>query len=283
MPDLRARIGQTLWTLGVTPALVRRVARKGRFALVMHGVAPEFDPTLPASVQPHHTAQEMRRTLSWLKQYFNILTPNQFLNSDNPGVLLTFDDGFANNVDVLLPILEEFSAPAVFFVTLQHVLNPRDWLPATRRLVEQVWHRSEEVPETTARNFFDGMTVEQLQACARHPLITIACHSISHPFLSECSLSEQEREILGSKRLLEEITGKPIDTFAFPTGDYDENSIQLVEQAGYKAAFAVDRLKLGALRFEIPRVGLYASDPSYLGLKLSGLHRSLLYGKIFSD
>ena len=283
MPDLRARIGQTLWTLGVTPALVRRVARTGRFVLVMHGVAPEFDPTLPASVQPHHTAQEMRRTLSWIKQYFAILTPNQFLNSDNPGVLLTFDDGFANNVDVLLPILEEFCAPAVFFVTLQHVLNPRDWLLATRRLVEQVWHRSEEVPETTARNFFDGMTVEQLQACARHPLITIACHSISHPFLSECSLSEQEREILGSKRLLEEITGKPIDTFAFPTGDYDENSIQLVEQAGYKAAFAVDRLKLGALRFEIPRVGLYASDPSYLGLKLSGLHRSPLYGKILSD
>ena len=283
MPDLRGKIGRILWKLGVTPALVRRVAHQGRFALVMHGVSPAFDPTLPAAVQPHHTAQQMRQTLSWLKQTFTILTPEQFLNSDIPGVLLTFDDGFANNADVLLPILEQFEAPAVIFVSVQHVLNPRDWLPATRRLVEQVWHKAEEVPETTARNFFDGMTVEQLQSCAQHPLITIASHTISHPFLSRCSLLEQEKEISGSKRLLEEMTGKPVDYFAYPTGDYDKNAIYQVEQAGYKAAFAVDPLKLGDMRYEIPRVGLYSTDPSYLGLKLSGLHRPPIHGKILLD
>lgn len=283
LPDLRGQIGRILWKLGVTPALVRHVARQGRFALVMHGVSPAFDPSLPASVQPHHTAQEMRQTLSWLKHYFTLLTHEQFLNSDHAGVLLTFDDGFANNVDVLLPILEEFDAPAVFFVTVQHVLNPRDWLPATRRLIEKVWHQVEDMPETTARNFYDGMTVGQLQACAQHPLITIASHTISHAFLSRCSLLEQENEISGSKRLLEEMAGKPVDYFAYPTGDYDARTIQLVQQAGYKAAFAVDPLRLGALQFEIPRVGLYSSEPSYLGLKLSGLYRPPLHGKILSD
>ncbi len=282
LPDLRGKIGQILCKLGITPALARRVAHHGRFALVMHGVSPAFDSSLPSSVQPHHTAQEMRLTLSWLKQYFTILTPDQFLNTDHPGVLLTFDDGFANNVDVLLPILEEFDVPAVFFVTVQHVLNPRDWLPATRRLVEQVWRKTENVPETTARNFFDGMTVEQLQTCAHHPLITIGSHTISHPFLSECSLPEMENEISGSKRQLEELAGKPVDLFAYPTGDYDERVLLQVQRAGYRAAFAVDSLKLGALRFEIPRVGLYSSDPPYLGLKLSGLHRPPLYGKILS-
>ena len=280
MPDLRERIGQFFWKLGVTPTLVRRVAGRGRFALVMHGVSPASDPTLPATVQPHHTAQEMRQTLSWLKQTFTVLTPDQFLCTDLPGVLLTFDDGFANNVDVLLPILEEIEAPAVFFITVQHVLNPRDWLPATRVLVEQVWKNLQDVPETTAQNFYDGMTVEQLQACARHQLITIGSHTMTHPFLSKCSLPELENEIFASKRILEELTGKPVDTFAYPTGDYDTRAIQQVEQAGYKAAFAVDPLKLGGLRFEIPRVGLYSSNPSYLGLKLSNLHRRPIYGKI---
>jgi len=283
LPDLRGQIGQILWKLGMTPALIKRVARSGRFALVMHGVSPAYDPALPASVQPHHTAQEMRQTLSWLKQYFAFLTADQFLQTKDPGVLLTFDDGFANNFEVLLPVLEEFDAPAVFFVTLQHVLNPRDWLPATRRLVGQVWKNENDVPVTTAHNFFDGMTVKQLQACAQHPLITIASHTISHPFLSQCSVEVQNIEISGSKRLLEELTGKPVDYFAYPTGDYDKNTIHQVEQAGYKAAFAVDPLKLGVTQFEIPRVGLYASDPSYLGLKLSGLHRSPLHGKILSD
>ena len=283
LPDLRGKIGHILWKLGATPTLVRRVARQGRFALVMHGVSPAFDPNFPREVQPHHTAQEMRQTLLWLKQYFTILTPDQFLNSDHPGVLLTFDDGFANNIDVLLPILEEFDAPAVFFVTVQHVLDPRDWLPATRHLVEQVWHNPEEVPETIARNFFNGMTVEQLQACARHPLITMGSHTISLPFLSMCSVPETEIEISGSKRMLEELTGKPIDLFAYPTGDYDARALQQVQQAGYKAAFAVDPLKLGPMRFEIPRVGLYSSNTSYLGLKLSGLHRPPLHGREQSD
>lgn len=283
MPDLRRKIGQFLCKLGVTPALVRHVARQGRFVLVMHGVSPALDPTLPLSVQPHHSVREMRLTLSWIKKYFEFLTPDQFLNSDHPGVLLTFDDGFANNVDILLPILEEFDTPAVFFVTVQHVLNPRDWLPATKHLVEEVWHEPEEVPETIARNFYNGMTVEQLQVCARHPLITIASHTISHPFLSGCSLPEMDKEISGSKHLLAELTGNPVDLFAYPAGDYIAQVLQRVQQAGYRAAFAVDPLKVGALRFEIPRVGLYSSDLSYLGLKLSGLHRPPLHGKILSD
>ena len=283
MPDLRDAFGKILWQIGVTSALVKRVANQGRFALVMHGVSPAFDPTFPKSIQPHHDAQQLRATLLWLKQYFSFLTPGQFLTTDQPGVLLTFDDGFANNFEVLLPILEEFDAPAVFFVTLQHILEPRDWLPATRRLAEQVWQNPEDVPESIARNFFDGMTVEQLQTCSRHPLITIASHTLSHPFLSRCSLEEQEKEISDSKRLLEELTGKSVDLFAYPTGDYDKNSLQKVEQAGYKAAFAVDPMKIGVLRFEIPRIGLYYSEPSYLGLKLSGLHRRPLNGKILSE
>ena len=282
MPHLRDKLGQLLWQIGVTPALVNRAARRGRFALAMHGVSPAFDPTLPVSVQPHHSAHEMRLTLSWLKDRFNLLTPNEFLETDRPGLLLTYDDGFVNNAEVLLPILEEFNAPAVFFVTLQHVLNPQDWLPATRRLVNQFWQSPEEVPESTAHAFFDGMTVTQLRTCAAHPLITIGSHTISHPFLSRCSPSELEEEIYGSKKQLEEICEKPIDLFAYPTGDYDQRSLQIVKQAGYTAAFAVDPLKLGSPRFEIPRVGLYDSDPPYLGLKLSGLHRRPLHGKFLS-
>lgn len=278
--DLRSKLTQTLWKTGFTPRLLRRVGSRGRFALAMHGVSPEFDPTMPAFVQPHHTAEEMRLTLAWLRQYFAILNPEQYLYTDEPGLLLTFDDGFSNNAEVLLPILEEFEAPAVFFVTLQHILNPKDWLPATRQLVRQVWEDEKAVPETTAHDFFDGMSTEKLQLCANHPLVTIGSHSIAHSFLSKCSLSEQEEEIAGSKRMLEELIGMPVELFAYPTGDYDQRAVDQVRQAGYKAAFAVSRLKYGALQYEIPRIGLYSSEPSYLGLKLSGLYQPALKGKI---
>lgn len=43
-----------------------------------------------------------------------------------PGaVALTFDDGYLDNLDVVLPILEEFSAPATFFLTTASFDQPR--------------------------------------------------------------------------------------------------------------------------------------------------------------
>jgi peptidoglycan/xylan/chitin deacetylase (PgdA/CDA1 family) len=40
-------------------------------------------------------------------------------------VALTFDDGYLDNLDVVLPILEEFTAPATFFLTTAGLHEPR--------------------------------------------------------------------------------------------------------------------------------------------------------------
>jgi peptidoglycan/xylan/chitin deacetylase (PgdA/CDA1 family) len=197
----------------------------------------------------------------------------EFLNTDKPGVLLTFDDGLANNHVNALPVLQEFNAPAIFFVSTQHVTDPQNWLPATRLLARKGWGMEEAVPEEIARDFYNGMSQEQLAECATHPLITIGSHTISHPFLTRCELQELEEELVGSKQVLEKITGRKIDFLAYPTGDYDARVAQAARSAGYRAAFAVDALNVASPLFEIPRVGIYASDASYLSLKLSGLHR----------
>lgn len=42
-------------------------------------------------------------------------------------VALTFDDGYLDNLDVVLPILEEFSAPATFFLTTAGLRQPRHY------------------------------------------------------------------------------------------------------------------------------------------------------------
>lgn len=279
---MRSRLSRLMWKSGITPAMVRRTAKRSRFALVMHGVSAELDLSLPCEVQPHHTGTEMEQTLAWLKVEFDFLAPQAFLETDDPGVLLTFDDGFANNYEVLLPILEAFNAPAIFFVTTQHVLDSNNWLPATHKIAKRHWAIANDIPDATAHAFFDGMTVEQLQECARHPLITIGSHTLTHPFLTKCPPDQQTEEISGSKQLIEELCGKSVDLFAYPSGDYDERVLKQVEQAGYIAAFAVDSLRINPYRFEIPRVGLYQSDESYLALKLSGLHRRSIRGRILT-
>jgi len=256
------------------------LAANGRFALVFHGIAGHRHPAIPLYVQPHLTMAELRLVLCWLRDHFAFLTPEEFLGSGKSGVLLTFDDGLANNYTHALSVLAEFSAPAILFISTQHVVCPRDWLPATRALAHRRWRKEEDVPEEVASEFFDGMSQEQLAACARHPLITIGSHTVSHPFLTRCNRTQLEFELISSRQFLQDLTGQAVELFAYPTGDYDQNVAEAVRSAGYQAAFAVDTRNLGLPAFEIPRISIYFANRAYLSLKLSGLHRRAIRGQL---
>ncbi len=257
---------------------LNRWARTGRFALNLHGVSSHRRPEIPKHHQPHHAVAEFRRVLHWLGERFAFLGAEEFLGSDRPGVLLTFDDGHANNLVNILPILEEFRAPGVFFVASQHVLNPRDWLSFTCEKVRRGWGSAEAVPGEVAADCFDGLSPEQLATLARSPWAVIGAHTVTHPSLPTCNEVELARELAESRRALQQITGQPVDLFAYPYGDYDRRVAQAVRAAGYRAAFAVDPLPVGMPGYEIPRIGIYASRPIYLTLKMSGLHRRPVRG-----
>ncbi len=273
MSNLHHRLGQLLWWSGATRLALRRLPARGRFVLVMHGVAARRYPDIAQRAQPSHDQEELAQTLGWLQERFAFLTLAQFLDADLGGVLLTFDDGLANNYEYALPVLEEYEVPAIFFVTTQHIRQPSDWLPATHQIAERQWNSQGAVPTQFAHEFYDGMSEQQLQACATHPLITIGGHTASHPFLTQCDEAKLHEELGASRHYLQQLTGQSIDTFAYPTGDYDRRVAEATRAAGYRWAFAVDPHSVGLPDYEIPRIGLYDSDPAYLGLKLSGWHR----------
>ena len=262
-----------LWYSGLATAARRVFFRRGRFVLTFHGVAAERYPELPASVQPSASARDLRATLAWLGRRFRFLTPRELLRGEAPGVLLTFDDGFANHRTTALPILEEHGAPAVFFVTARHVLEPRDWLPSVREKVRRHWARESDVPDDVARDLYDGMSRDELREVAAHPLITVGSHTVHHPRLTGCAEGDLAWEVEESKALLEAWCDRPVELFAYPKGDYDRRVARAVRDAGYGAAFAEDPVGAGLPDYEIPRIGLYAREPAYLGAKLSGLHR----------
>ena len=158
----------------------------------------------------------------------------------------------------------------------QHVLDPRAWLPATVEQVSAHWPDTSDVPEPIAHDLFDGMSPEQLRACAEHPLVSIGSHTVGHPFLTRCDDIALADELERSKDLLQDWCNCRVDLFAYPSGDYDSRVARAVRDAGYRAAFAEDPVGIDLPVYEIPRVGLYASDPPYLAAKLSGLHRRVL-------
>lgn len=69
--------------------------------------------------------------------------------------------------------------------------------------------------------------------------IDFGAHTITHPILTRMSLEEARSEILESKRIIEEKTGKPVTTFAYPNGDisnFNDAIKRILKDGGFQYA-----------------------------------------------
>jgi peptidoglycan/xylan/chitin deacetylase (PgdA/CDA1 family) len=140
-------------------------------------------------------------------------------------VLLTFDDGYRDNLENALPILRRHGFPAVLFVPIGYLDDDRP-LPHEESL-RVLGVRNETVA---------WEELSELEAGG----IRIESHGIGHRPLSELDPAEAVREIALSKLRLEERLGREVDAFAFVKGsqaDYHPEHASLVQQAGYRLAF----------------------------------------------
>lgn len=71
----------------------------------------------------------------------------------------------------------------------------------------------------------------------------IGTHSSTHPYMSKLDKSAIEKELLSSSREIENITGKKVEVFRPPYGDYDDLLIETAEELGlYTIQWSVDSL-----------------------------------------
>lgn len=72
----------------------------------------------------------------------------------------------------------------------------------------------------------------------------IGSHTVNHPILSFENSEIVEGEVLNSIKVLEEITGKKIQLFAYPNGkkniDFDFNTQNIIKNIGIKYAFSTE-------------------------------------------
>ncbi len=87
------------------------------------------------------------------------------------------------------------------------------------------------------------MSWKQVSELARHPLATVGAHTVHHYNLSMLATEDEvEREILDSKRLIENKTGMDVFHFAYPFGSREEvgmREIEVASRCGFHTAVTV--------------------------------------------
>src|SRR5690242_19361087 len=69
---------------------------------------------------------EFRECIKWMSQRFRFLSVSDILNGNSGGLVITIDDGFLNNTNII-DVIEEYSAPVIIFVSTQHIVDATDW------------------------------------------------------------------------------------------------------------------------------------------------------------
>jgi hypothetical protein len=119
---------------------------------------------------------------------------------------------------------------------------------------------------------YGGMTYKQIKMASASSIIELGAHTVTHPYLDQLTRTNQETEIGSSRRTLSEISAKPIRYFAYPGGEYNCDTLDLITAAGYDASFAIIPKKIGIdSRLEIGRIGIYSQSLLKLQLKTVGL------------
>ncbi len=107
---------------------LRAYHRGGLLALCYHGVVPDQMAVHPLLYGNAITVSEFSRQLQILMRYFRPIGANEMpdwirgkASVHHKSVLVTFDDGYRNNLTHAMPILRRFGIPALLFVTTGYV------------------------------------------------------------------------------------------------------------------------------------------------------------------
>jgi peptidoglycan/xylan/chitin deacetylase (PgdA/CDA1 family) len=116
------------------------------------------------------------------------------------------------------------------------------------------------------------MSQEEIAEMQSSGLVEFGAHTCSHAILSRLNAEEQKKEIAGSKRAVEELSGAPCLHFAYPNGgpnDHDPETAKILEQTGFQSCV---NMRPGTNLKDTPRMHLHrygiGTDTSFSRFKL---------------
>jgi len=162
-----------------------------------------------------------------------------YLDGDSYGkvVGITFDDGYQNNLINAGPILKKYNFSATCYIVSQNIGSSNTWD------LEQ---------NITQRQLMSDKEIQKWLNLG----MDIGAHSQTHPDLTKINHSIAMDEVRNCKTDLEKKFKISIDDFCYPFGRFDESTIELVKNAGFKSATTMirGRAKIDSKKLELPRI-----------------------------
>ena len=236
----------------------------------------------------HNPSQQFfKRCIQWLKKngYFFISVDQliQYVQNQQEfpkgAVWLSIDDGWKDNINNIIPVINEYKIPTTFFIAIDPVENQgifwwtffekcKDQLPNyfksnsldlknikekdRKKIIQDLKKRCKK------RVTREVMEITEVKLLAQNPLVTIGSHTVHHALTVNCTDNELEFEIKKSKEKLREWTKKEVKYFSYPNGRFDGRERKILKESGYKLA-ATDKNRFITKNddlYLIPRIGI---------------------------
>jgi peptidoglycan/xylan/chitin deacetylase (PgdA/CDA1 family) len=134
---------------------------------------------------------------------------NGTIHYSTRSAILTFDDGYEDFYTDVFPLLKKYHMRATQYVIYDYIGK---------------------------KGFLNEQQIREL---IDSDLVEIGSHTLDHIYLKQSPKLYADKQIIESKKKLEERFGIKISTFAYPYGAFNPDNIEGVKKAGYTAAVSV--------------------------------------------
>lgn len=252
--------------------LEKNLAASHEIPVLMYHRVVEAAPTA-SKYNIYITWKNLEKQFQFLKaRGFQAITFEDLMTRRIPKkpVILTFDDGYEDSHSQLFPLLCQYQMKAVVYIL------------GNRKHRNNFWDIPQGEPEAPLLK--DGQVREMFQS----GLVEFGAHSQNHARLTPLKPEEARKEIEGSKKSIEKLLGKPVLSFAYPYGLFNEEIKKMTKEAGYSFGIAVKGrfTRFGEDLMEIRRVHMFPDTSVFdLWKKTSGFYHRYrqLTGKFDAD
>jgi peptidoglycan/xylan/chitin deacetylase (PgdA/CDA1 family) len=165
------------------------------------------------------TEKIFAKQIKKLQKNYNIISLSQHgqwhnISKEKVNVLLTFDDGFINNYEIVLPILQKNNIKACFFIISKCIEDGS--VPAF-------------IKNSKSHQEFRTININQTKYMLKQGM-NIGSHTLYHNDFSKLSVKDSTQNAEQSKQYLEKKLGTPVECFAFPWGFYRKEQIEPIKK-----------------------------------------------------